>query len=188
MKQILVSLRVILVFTIITGGLYPLFMTGIAQGFFPQKANGSMIIAGGVAVGSELIGQNFASDKYFHGRISASDYDALSSGGTNAGPSNENFIERVRVDLKKIRLKNFLPSNSKIPSDLVTSSASGLDPHISLDSALLQIKRVAAARKMDDSTVNSIVRRYEEKRYFGIAGSSFVNVLKLNIALDAHGD
>ncbi len=188
MKQILVSLRVILIFTVITGGLYPLIMTGIAQGFFPHKANGSMIIVKGVTVGSELIGQYFTSEKYFHGRISSSEYDSLSSGGSNFGPANEKFIKRVQNDLRNIRVENYLPSNMKIPSELVTSSASGLDPHISLESALIQTKRVASARKIDESIIINIISKHIERRYFSIAGDKFVNVLSLNIALDEQGE
>jgi potassium-transporting ATPase KdpC subunit len=186
MKQILISLRILFFFTIIVGGIYPLIITGLAQSLFAHKANGSLININGNIVGSEIIGQKFESARYFQGRPSASQYDALSSGGSNLGPSNDQLIKRINDALSAIRTKNALSADEKIPADLLTSSASGLDPHISLDSALMQAKRVASVRLMDESIVRKIIRDNSEKRYFNVAGDSFINVLKLNMALDAH--
>lgn len=184
MNQIVISLRVLLVFTVITGGIYPLIITGFAQSLFPRKANGSVVEANGNIYGSENIGQNFTSDRYFHGRLSASQYNALSSGGSNLGPSNKIFTDRVNSDLIRIQKENHLPPNSKIPSDLITTSASGLDPHISLDSALIQAARIAESRKTDQLIIKKIIYDNAEKRYFNITGDLFVNVLKMNIELD----
>ena len=135
--------------------------------------------------GSELIGQRFVSARYFHGRPSASGYDALSSGGSNLGPSNDALISAIRKESGEVRTHNALSADAKIPADLVTASGSGLDPHISLASALLQVKRVAAARNVDASAVEAAVRGVAEKRYMNIAGDGFVNVVRLNRILDA---
>jgi K+-transporting ATPase ATPase C chain len=184
MKQIVTSIRVILVFTVITGGIYPLLMTGIAKAGFADKAEGSLVVVNGTIVGSRLVGQQFDGSKYFHGRVSASKYDAQNSGGTNLGPSNDVLMKRIAADAEKIRKENGLKADTHLPADIVTASGSGLDPHISLDAALLQIGRISKERKITRSSVEEVVRRHTLKRYFNIVGDSFVNVLDLNLALD----
>ena len=172
-----------LIFTVITGIIYPLAVTGIAQAVFPHQANGSLIVVNGKTYGSELIGQQFSDPKYFWGRPSAAGYNAAASSGSNYGPMNPDLIKAVqaRVDaLKAADPTNTLP----IPVDLVTSSASGLDPNISVAAALYQVYRVAQARGLSDDAVKSLVAKYTEGRQFGILGEERVNVLLLNLALD----
>lgn len=191
--QLRPALTIFALLTIITGVIYPLAVTGIAQVAFPSQANGSLIIAkDGKAVGSELIGQQFDDPKYFWGRISATGtfaYNAFNaenltaSSGSNYGPLNPALMDMVqaRVDaLKAADLDNTLP----IPVDLVTASASGLDPHISVAAALYQVPRVAAARGLDEAQVTALVNQYTQGRQFGILGEPHVNVLLLNLALD----
>lgn len=170
--------------TMITGVIYPLVVTGIAQIAFPHQANGSLIMTeDGQAVGSELIGQQFDDPKYFWGRPSAANYNAALSSGSNYGPMNPALMDMVqtRIDaLKAVDPDNTLP----IPVDLVTASASGLDPHISVASALYQVQRVATARGLNEADVIALVNQYTEGRQFGFLGEPRVNVLLLNIALD----
>jgi K+-transporting ATPase ATPase C chain len=173
----------LLALTIITGVIYPVMMTGIAQIAFPPKANGSLIVIDGKNYGSELIGQQFDDPKYFWGRPSATAYNAAASSGSNYGPANLALIDAVqaRIDaLKAIDPDNTIP----IPVDLVTASGSGLDPHISVAAALYQVHRVAAARELSEADVRSLVEQYTEGRQFGIFGEPRVNVLLLNLALD----
>jgi K+-transporting ATPase ATPase C chain len=182
----------LLLFTLITGVIYPLVVTGIAQGLFPSQANGSLILKDGKAVGSKLIGQSFDDPKYFWGRLSATStfpYNAFNaatltgSSGSNYGPLNPALLDAVqaRVDaLKAADPGNPLP----IPVDLVTASGSGLDPHISVAAALYQIPRVAKARGMSQEAVRALVDEYTEGRQFGLLGEPRVNVLLLNLALD----
>ena len=182
----------LLILTVITGVIYPLAVTGIAQAIFPSQSNGSLIIVDGKAVGSELIGQQFDDPKYFWGRISATGtfaYNAFNaenltaSSGSNYGPLNQALLDMVqaRIDaLKSADPDNILP----IPVDLVTASASGLDPHISIAAALYQVHRVAAARGLSEADVQSLVEKYTQGRQFGFLGEPRVNVLKLNLALD----
>jgi len=186
---------VLVVLTLITGLVYPLAMTGIAQLLFPYQAQGSMIERNGTIVGSELIGQEFDSDKYFHGRPSATTapdlndptktvaapYNAANSGGSNLGPSNKALIDRVQGDIDKLKKEN--PS-LPVPADLVTTSASGLDPDISPQAALFQIPRVAKARNLPEDRVRQLVDNHTEGRLFGLLGEPRVNVLLLNLALD----
>ena len=192
-SQLRPAFFMLLIFTVITGVIYPLVVTGIAQVVFPSQANGSLITAeDGRAIGSELIGQQFDDPKYFWGRISATGtfaYNAFNaenltaSSGSNYGPLNPALIEMVqaRVDaLKAADSENTLP----IPVDLVTASASGLDPHISVAAALYQVHRVATARGLSDKAVESLVNRYTTGRQFGFLGEPRVNVLELNLALD----
>ena len=183
-SQLRPAFFMLLIFTVITGVLYPLAVTGIAQVVFPHQANGSLIVAeGGKAVGSELIGQQFDEPKYFWGRLSAAGYNAAASSGSNYGPMNPDLLKAVqsRIDaLKTADPNNTLP----IPVDLVTASASGLDPHISVAAALYQVHRVAAARGLSEAEVRSLVDQYTEGRQFGILGEPRVNVLLLNLALD----
>ena len=183
-SQLRPAFFMLLIFTVITGVIYPLVVTGIAQVVFPQQANGSLITTeDGKAVGSELIGQQFDDPSYFWGRPSAANYNADASSGSNYGPLNPALMDMVqtRIDaLKAADPDNTLP----IPVDLVTASASGLDPHISVASALYQVRRVATARGLNEAEVVALVNQYTEGRQFGFLGEPRVNVLLLNIALD----
>jgi K+-transporting ATPase ATPase C chain len=181
--QLRPALTLLALFTILTGVIYPLVITGIAQVAFPNQANGSLVVMDGRAYGSELIGQQFDDPKYFWGRPSAAGYDAAASSGSNYGPTNPALLEAVqeRIDaLKAADPENTLP----IPVDLVTASGSGLDPHISVAAALYQVHRVASARGLDEAEVASLVEKYTEGRQFGFLGEPRVNVLLLNLALD----
>jgi K+-transporting ATPase ATPase C chain len=186
MKQLLIAVRVTLVFAILTGLAYPLLVTGLARVIFPHQADGSMIPAGGKIIGSELIGQRFTRPEYFQGRPSAAGndgYDGLASGGSNLGPTNQHLVDRVQGDVKKFREAN-PAATGPLPADLVTASGSGLDPDISPASAEVQIARVAAARGMNAGQLRELVASHTEGRQFGILGEPRVNVLKLNLALD----
>ncbi len=176
----------VLVFVVIViiGIAYPFFMTLIAQVFWPYQANGSLLYVDGKVVGSELIGQSFTSPGYFHGRPSAVDYDATSSSASNLGPTSAKLMEQVKERMETIRKENNLAPDAVIPADLVLASGSGLDPHISPESALLQVNRVAKARNLAESDVKALVDRHIEPPQFGFMGTYKVNVLKLNIALD----
>jgi K+-transporting ATPase ATPase C chain len=184
--QIRPALMAILIFTLLTGAVYPLMVTGIAQLLFPLQANGSLIVANGLVVGSGLIGQQFDNPKYFWGRPSVTEpfpYNAAASSGSNLGPTNPALLEAVQTRIAA--LKAFDPTNTlPIPVDLVTASASGLDPDISLAAALYQIPRVAKTRGLNEAAVRSLVDQYTEGRQFGFLGEPRVNVLKLNLALD----
>lgn len=185
MKMLKTSLLIFFIMSFILGILYPLLMTLIAEIAFPKQANGSLIAINGYIAGSELIGQSFAGLKYFHGRPSAGNYDGMNSGGSNLGPTNKKLMDQLIQQTEKIKKENGLPSTAKIPADLVLASGSGLDPHISLESALLQVPRIARERKIDASNIDDLIKKNIETRYFGILGDPFVNVLKLNIALDS---
>jgi K+-transporting ATPase ATPase C chain len=186
MKQLIIALRVTVVFAVLTGVAYPLLVTGLAKVIFPHQADGALIQPGGKTVGSELIGQRFTRPEYFQGRPSAAGndgYDGLASGGSNLGPTNQHLVDRVQGDVKKFRDAN--PSaTGPLPADLLTTSGSGLDPDISPASAEVQIARVAAARGMSADTLRALVTAHTEGRQFGILGEPRVNVLKLNMALD----
>lgn len=171
-------------FTALTGVAYPLAMTGLAQAVFPSQANGSLVERGGVVTGSSLIGQPFASDRYFHPRPSAAGqngYDASASSGSNLGPLSKKLLERVAQDVAKLR-----PSGTTaIPADAVTTSGSGLDPHVSPAYADMQIARVAKARGVDPDRVRAVVTGSTEGAALGLVGQPRINVLELNLALDA---
>jgi potassium-transporting ATPase KdpC subunit len=184
--QILPGLRIKIFFTLLLGIVYPLAMTGISQAVFPHQANGSLITSSGKVIGSEIIGQNFTRPEYFHPRPSAAGdkgYDAANSGGSNYGPTNQKLIDRVKTDVANFRKEN--PDyHGPIPSDLLTTSASGLDPDISPDSALAQASRVATARGVSVDQVNQLVARFTQPPDWGLLGEPRVNVLRLNLALD----
>ena len=176
-----------LLFCVITGLVYPGVVTALAQLLFPHQANGSLISASAHVVGSELIGQPFARPEYFHPRPSAagSGYDGTASGGTNKGPTDAKLADTLIAQAVDSAVKLDGATKGRIPSDVVTSSGSGLDPHISPASALLQVARVARARRLDDSVVRALVERHVEGRQFGFFGEPRVNVLVLNLALDS---
>ena len=198
LREIRPAIVLVLGLTIITGFVYPLVMTGIAGVLFPYQAQGSLIEKDGKVIGSELIGQEFASDKYFHSRPSATTgpdandpsktvaapYNAVNSMGSNLGPTNKALIDRVTADVAKLKQEN---ASAQVPIDLVTTSGSGLDPHISPDAAYFQVPRIAKARNMTENALRDLVEQHVEGRTLGIFGEPRVNVLELNLALDKAG-
>lgn len=186
LKSLRTALISILLFTVLTGLIYPLVVTGIAQLVFPGKANGSLLMKNGKAIGSELIGQPFSSSKYFWSRPSATSpfaYNAGASSGSNYGPLNPSLLEATGKRLKELKALDSLNTNP-VPVDLVTASGSGLDPHISIAAALYQVPRVARSRNVSEQQIRSLLDQYTEGRQLGILGEPRVNVLKLNLALD----
>ncbi len=182
-KNLITALLMTVVTTILLGLMYPLFVTLLAQVFFKDKANGQLVVRNGEIIGSRIIAQPFASAKYFHPRPSAAGngYDAANSGGTNLGPTNQKLIDRVRADAATLHQEN--PSQP-VPVDLVTTSASGLDPEISPAAAAFQIPRVAHERGLSKESVEKLVEQHTKQRTLGLLGEPRVNVLELNLALD----
>jgi len=197
LREIRPAIVLLLALTLITGLAYPLAMTGIAGVLFPRQAQGSLIEKDGKVVGSALIGQEFKDDKYFHGRPSATTapdpndstktvpapYNAANSGGSNLGPTSKALNDRIKEDVEKLKAEN---PGSSVPVDLVTTSASGLDPDISPEAALFQVPRVAKARNMPEERVRDLVNKTTQGRLLGLLGEPRVNVLALNLALDAN--
>ena len=185
-QQIIPGLRIKLFMTVVFGIVYPLAMTAICQALFPYKANGSLITTGGKVIGSELIGQDFTRPEYFHPRPSAAGdkgYDAANSGGSNFGPTSQKLIDRTKAAIETFRKEN--PDYAgPLPADLVTASASGLDPHLSPDSARAQAARVAKARGVAVEQIQQWITEFTESPDLGLLGEPRVNVLKLNLALD----
>lgn len=185
-QQLLPALRITLVMTVLTGLIYPLAVTAISQILFPKQANGSLITKNGQVIGSELIGQNFTKPEYFHSRPSAAGsdgYDAGASSGSNLGPTNQKLNDRIKASVEKFRAEN--PEyRGSLPADLVTTSGSGLDPHISPASAFAQLNRIAKQRGVSEAQIETLVTSHIEGRDLGFLGEARINVLTLNIALD----
>jgi len=194
-KEVRPAIVLLLALTVITGLIYPLAMTGVAQVLFPRQANGSLLEQDGKVVGSALIGQLFSGAGYFHGRPSATNtpdpndasktvdlpYNAANSGGSNLGPTNKALIDRVKADVGKLQEEN---SNAPVPIDLVTTTGSGLDPHITPEAAQFQVPRIAKARNLPEDRLRQLVDEHIEGRTLGLLGEPRVNVLALNMALD----
>jgi potassium-transporting ATPase KdpC subunit len=186
MIQLKRSLLVFVGLSVICGLIYPLVITVISQSIFPRESNASLIKTGERIIGSDLIGQQFTSPKYFHGRPSATDppYDASNSGGSNLASTSAKLIEQAKERIAAVRKENDLGADASVPADLVLTSASGLDPHISPGAALLQIGRIAKERKMPETDLRKMIQQNTEKPFAGFWGKERVNVLQLNLALD----
>ncbi len=193
MKNMLIELKTAIIATLVLAvivcGVYPVAVLAVAQGFFPGRANGSLVSSGGTIIGSSLLGQPFTEPRYFHPRPSAAGtgYDATASGGSNLGPTSRKLVETVQARVAQYRTENGLAPDATVPADAVTASASGLDPDISVKNALLQAARVAKARGWEKGAVEAFVRKHTQGRTFGLLGEPRVNVLQLNLAIDAPG-
>lgn len=187
MKDLIRALLVFVVLSLLIGLIYPFVVTGISRFAFPGRAQGSLLVREGKTVGSSLVGQRFTGPGYFYGRPSAVDYDAGNSGGTNAGPSNGTYLNNVRLRIDTVRRVNHLDQGTPAPADLVLSSASGLDPHISIEGALVQVARVAQERGLPEPSVRDVVRGRVEQPLLGFIGQRRVNVLLVNLDLDRLG-
>jgi len=184
MEEVKPAVLLFLAFSLVTGLVYPFVITGVVQTTMPEQADGSLILVDGKVIGSELIGQSFSSPGYFHGRPSAVNYAANGSGASNYGPTSTKLMDQVRRRVEQVRMENNLSQSTPVPADLVLTSASGLDPHISMQGAMLQVPRIAKARALPESEVKLLVYQTIEPAQFGILGQERVNVLKLNLALD----
>jgi potassium-transporting ATPase KdpC subunit len=186
--QFLISLKFLLIMTVVTGIIYPVFLTGIAQVAFPEKSNGSMITKDGTIIGSRLIGQKFDSSAYFWSRPSAVDYNPVPSGASNLGPTSTKLLTLVNERRNTFIAGNNIQDSTSIPAEMLFASGSGLDPHTSVDAARMQVNRIAAVRNFNNSQVqklNELINQYTQKRQFGLLGEERVNILQLNIELDA---
>lgn len=181
--QLKIAVLMFLALTVLTGVVYPLLVTTLSQLIFPRRANGSLVRVQGRVVGSELLGQRFTDPKYFQSRPSVVDYNAAGSGASNWGPTSKQLMDSVKARAERVRISNGLPGNAPIPADLVTASGSGLDPHISLESALLQVPRIARQRNLNPDRLAHWVKAGSQPNWLG-TGLDRVNVLKLNVALD----
>lgn len=190
MLQVKRAVIVFVSFSLLCGLVYPLGITAIAQILFPYQSRGSLLISGNQCIGSEFIGQMFTSPKYFHGRPSATDpaYNAGGSAGSNLGPSSAQLLEQVKERIAEMRRENGLSPATPVPADMVLASASGLDPHISMRSAMLQVRRVAGERGLPEAEVELLLRHYVETPLLRMWGQERVNVLRLNMALDTRGN
>jgi K+-transporting ATPase ATPase C chain len=185
--QVMIALKIFILFTVLLGGIYPLVITGIAQLAFPEKANGSLIVVNNKVVGSKLIGQNFSSELYFTSRPSAIDYNTLPSGGSNLGLTSEKLRQQVAERKSQFLKMNRLADNEPVPSEMLFASASGLDPHISLEAARLQVERIVEVRKFDTNQkhlILKVINDLSELPQFSFLGEERINVLALNLELD----
>ena len=185
MREFKRALAIFIALSIATGLIYPLALTGLSRLLFPRQAEGSLLVVNGKVAGSELIGQMFTKPEYFHGRPSAADYDAANSSASNMGPSNAKFLDQVRGRVEQVRSDYKLLPGAPVPPDLVLASASGLDPDITPEAAMIQVARVAATRGLPEEQIERLVRQHIEPPQFGLWGQRRVNVLKLNLALYA---
>jgi K+-transporting ATPase ATPase C chain len=185
--ELMRAIKITLCLLVIVCGLYPLVVWAFSNTLFPHKAKGSLIQSQGQVLGSELLGQNFHSDRYFHSRPSAAGngYDATSSGGSNLGATSQKLMDSIKVRAERYRVENRLSGDAILPADAVTASASGLDPDISPENASLQIARIAKARGIETAKIEARAQQYTQKRWLGILGNPRINVLKLNLALDS---
>jgi potassium-transporting ATPase KdpC subunit len=183
-KETITALKVFIILSILVGLIYPLAITLIAKVTMPNKANGSLITQNGKILGSKLIGQTFTKPEYFNSRPSAVDYDASGSGGSNLGPSSKKLMDEVAKRVAQARTENNIPANKPVPADMTLTSASGLDPHISVENALLQVSRISKIRHIPESELKQLIKQNTDPDFMGIWGQSGVNVLKLNLALD----
>lgn len=187
MQKLIISVRAFIVFAILFGLIYPFFIMGVSHIIFPYQANGSLLKVNNKIIGSALIAQEFTSPKYFHSRFSFVDYNAANSGGSNLAPSNKKLIDQTKDRINHIRTENHLPKNLQLPADMLLDSYSGLDPHISLQNALLQLPRVAKYRGISEYKIKRMIYANSNSDFIGIWGEKeVVNVLTLNLALDGY--